>query len=181
MPPYVLTVLGGGSDGGELARLAVAAELPAGHRHLLITGPQMAPEEIAGLQEIADERTTVARSAPDVPELIAGAAAVVCMGGYNTVAELLVTDTPALVVPRSRRRQEQPRRALALAAVGALETRQITDIAADDITAWWRRAVTGRTVRDGLDLDGLAVVPPLAAALLRAAAPTPAEVSIHAV
>ncbi|APX33703.1 glycosyl transferase [Brachybacterium sp. P6-10-X1] len=181
VPPYVLTVLGGGSDGGELARLAVAAELPAGHRHLLITGPQMAPEEIAGLQEIADERTTVARSAPDVPELIAGASAVVCMGGYNTVAELLVTDTPALVVPRSRRRQEQPRRALALAAVGALETRQITDIAADDITAWWRRAVTGRTVRDGLDLDGLVVVPPLAAALLRAAAPTPAEVSIHAV
>ncbi|GAA1488752.1 glycosyltransferase family protein [Brachybacterium sacelli] len=180
-PPYVLTVLGGGSDGADLAHLAVTAELPAGHRHLLITGPQMASEEIAELQQLADERTTVVRSAPDVPELIAGAAAVACMGGYNTVAELLVTDTPALVVPRSRRRLEQPRRALALAAVGALETREIAALTAPDLTGWWHRAVTTVTPRDGIDLDGLTVVPQLAAALLEAAAPTPAEVSIHAV
>lgn len=179
--PFVLTVLGGGSDGTELARLAVRAEPPAAHRHLLITGPQMAPAEVTELQALAGERTTVVRTAPDAPELTAEAAAVLCMGGYNTIAELLVTDTPALVVPRSRRRQEQRRRAHALAAVGALETTEITDLAVADLTAWWDRAVTTRAPRDGVDLDGLSVVPPLAAELLAATASTPAEVSIHAV
>lgn len=183
-PPYVLTVLGGGSDGADLARLALRAEVPQGCRHLLVTGPQIPAEALEELRALADEATTVVRSAPDVPELIAEAAAVVCMGGYNTIAELLDTDTPALVVPRSRRRQEQPRRAEALAAVGALETRRIEELAPADITAWWARAVTTRTERTGLDLDGLEQVPRLAAALLdRSARPRPilSEVHSHAV
>ena len=183
-PPYVLTVLGGGSDGAELARLAVAARTPHGCRHLLVTGPQVPADALEELRTLADEATTVVRSAPDVPELIAGAAAVVSMGGYNTIAELLDTDTPALVVPRSRRRQEQPRRAEALAAVGALETRRIEDLTPEDITAWWARAVTSRAERTGIDLDGLEVVPRLAAALIASSArplPILPEVHSHAV
>ncbi|ATG50374.1 glycosyl transferase [Brachybacterium vulturis] len=187
-PPYVLTVLGGGSDGAEPARLAVSARLPAGHRHLLITGPQMPAqdiEEIRELAEIADRAagtegaTTVQRSAPDVPELIAEAASVVCMGGYNTIAEVMATDTPALVVPRYRRRQEQPRRARALAAVGALETCDPETLTAADLTAWWNRSVTDRTDRSHIDLDGLGVVPRLAAELLPASVPAHPEVSRH--
>ena len=183
-PPYVLTVLGGGSDGADLARLAVAARAPHGCRHLLVTGPQVPADALEELRTLADDATTVVRTAPDVPELIAGAAAVVSMGGYNTIAELLDTDTPALVVPRSRRRQEQPRRAEALAAVGALETRRIEDLAPSDITAWWARAVTTRTERTGIDLDGLEVVPRLAAALIASSArplPILPEVHSHAV
>jgi len=168
-PPYVLTVLGGGSDGAELARLAASASLPEGHRHLLITGPQMPAEDIAEIREVAArtiEATTVVRSASDVPELIAEAAAVVCMGGYNTMAEVMATDTPALVVPRTRRRQEQPRRAHALAAVGAVETCDPEFLRAEELSAWWARSVTGRTDRSHLDLDGLGLVPRLAADLL---------------
>ena len=169
--PFLLTVLGGGSDGADLARTALAARLPAGHRHLLVTGPQIPTAELEELHDLAAPGTTVVRTAPDVPELIAEAAAVVCMGGYNTVTELLATDTPALVVPRSQRRQEQPRRARALAAVGALDTGDAVQLTADDVTAWWARAVTARTPRTGLDLDGLAVVPRLAAELLGRPAP----------
>ena len=87
-------------------------------------------------------------------------------------------------MPRSRRRQEQPRRAEALAAVGALETRRIEDLTPEDITAWWARAVGTSTERTGLDLDGLEAVPHLAAALLeRPARPLPIlpEVHSHAV
>src|SRR5699024_7836236 len=126
-PPYVLPALGGGSAGAGPARLAAAAPLPEGHRHLRPPAPQRPAQDVAEIREVAaatSAATTVVRSAPDVPELIAEAAAVVCMGGYNTMAEVMATDTPALVVPRSRRRQEQPRRALALAAVGAVETRE---------------------------------------------------------
>ena len=181
-PPYVLTVLGGGSDGMELARLAAASRLPEGHRHLLITGPQMPERDIAEIRDLAaatSEATTVVRSAADVPELIAEAAAVVCMGGYNTMAEVMATDTPALVVPRSRRRQEQPRRALALAAVGAVETREAEAVTSAHIADWWSRAVTGRTDRSHIDLDGLGIVAQLAAGLLPAAVPTLPEVSRH--
>ena len=192
--PYMLTVLGGGSDGAALARLAVRSRPPRGHRHLLITGPQMPADEIAELRALAETAnraagaagaaaaegpTTVLRSAPDVPELIAEAASVVCMGGYNTLAEVMATTTPALVVPRTRRRQEQPRRAQALAAVGAVETREPHSLTAEDLTAWWDRSATTRTDRSGLDLGGLDVVPRLAAQLLPASVPAHPEVSRH--
>ena len=182
-PPYVLTVLGGGSDGAELARLAAAARLPEGHRHLLITGPQMPEAEIEEIRERAGragEATTVVRSASDVPELIAEAASVVCMGGYNTLAEVMATDTPALVVPRSRRRQEQPRRARALAVIGAVDTLDADSLTPEDITDWWARSVTGRTDRSAIDLDGLTTVAQLAAELLSTSAPTLTEVTRHA-
>ncbi|MCY7264595.1 glycosyltransferase, partial [Pseudomonas protegens] len=39
--------------------------------------------------------------------LVAGAQAVVSMGGYNTVCEILSFDKPALVVPRTVPREEQ--------------------------------------------------------------------------
>ena len=192
--PFVLTVLGGGSDGAALARLAARSRPPRGHRHLLITGPQMPADEIAELRALAETAnraagaagaaaaegpTTVLRSAPDVPELIAEAASVVCMGGYNTLAEVMATTTPALVVPRTRRRQEQPRRAQALAAVGAVETREPHSLTAEDLTAWWNRSATTRTDRSGLDLGGLDVVPRLAAQLLPASVPAHPEVSRH--
>ena len=164
--PYILTVLGGGSDGAELARVAAAAEPPAGHHHLLVTGPQMAEEDIAEVRSIARPGTSVVRSAADVPELIAEASAVVSMAGYNTLAELLVTSTPALVVPRTRRRQEQPRRARALAALGAVTTHGIDTLTPAAVTDWWRQAVATRCDRTGIDLGGLTVVPRLAAELL---------------
>ena len=133
--------------------------------------------ELAGR---AGEATTVVRSASDVPELIAEAASVVCMGGYNTLAEVMATDTPALVVPRSRRRQEQPRRARALAVIGAVDTLDADSLTPEDITDWWARSVTGRTDRSAIDLDGLTTVAQLAAELLSTSAPTLTEVTRHA-
>src|SRR5699024_697970 len=185
------------SDGAALARLAVRSRPPRGHRHLLITGPQMPDDEIAELRALAETAnrattahraagaaaaegtTTVLRSAPDVPELIAEAASVGCMGGSSALAEVMATTTPALVVPRTRRRQEQPRRAQALAAVGAVETREPHSLTAEDLTAWWNRSATTRTDRSGLDLGGLDVVPRLAAQLLPASVPAHPEVSRH--
>ena len=48
---------------------------------------------------------------------VVDASAVVSMGGYNSVAEILTTNTPALLVPRDRPRQEQLIRARALQAL----------------------------------------------------------------
>lgn len=167
--PFVLTVLGGGSDGFAVARRTVLAEIPAGHDHLVVTGPQMPEEQIEELRTLAGERTTVIRSTADVPRLIEESSAVVCMSGYNTSAEVLATSTPALMVPRASRREEQPRRAGALAAVGAVETIPLGELDSADVTAWFADAVTRRVDRSAIDIDGLAHVPELAARLVAAA------------
>ena len=158
--PYVLTMVGGGSDGGRIGLAAAQAALPAGHRHIILTGPQMPAEDH---QRILDavrtsghaEQIQVTRSAPHVPQLVRDAAAVVSMGGYNSLAEIMATTTPALIVPRSSRRQEQPRRAKALAAVGAVEAIGPDQLTPPTLSGWLTHAVSRRTTRDAVDLDGL--------------------------
>ena len=54
-------------------------------------------------------------------ELIAGAKAVVAMGGYNTYCEILSFDKPALIVPRVKPREEQLIRARRAAELGLVE------------------------------------------------------------
>lgn len=164
--PFVLTCLGGGSDGGSLASIAVDAEPPDGHRHLVVTGPQMDTEEFERLRERAGATTTVIRHCDDIPGLVAAADAVVCMGGYNTLAELMATDTPALVVPRKGHRAEQPRRAFALAAAGAVDALTIDSLDAEVLTAWFARHTGRRADRSHIDLTGLVTVPRLAAELI---------------
>ena len=54
-------------------------------------------------------------------ELVAGATAVVAMGGYNTYCEILSFDKPGLIVPRVAPRQEQLIRARRAAELGLIE------------------------------------------------------------
>ncbi|WGP05662.1 glycosyltransferase [Bacillus subtilis] len=171
---FVLTCLGGGSDGGSLASIAVDAQPPDGHRHLIVTGPQMDTEEFDRLRVRAGATTTVIRHHQDIPGLVASAEAVVCMGGYNTLAELMATDTPALVVPRKGHRAEQPRRAFALAAAGAVDAHTIDSLDAEVLSEWFAGRVGRPTDRSHIDLSGLTTVPRLAAELIadaRAEAP----------
>jgi predicted glycosyltransferase len=167
--PFVLTCLGGGSDGGSLASIAVEAEPPDGHRHLIATGPQMDTEEFDRLRARAGATTTVIRHHKDIPGLVASAEAVVCMGGYNTLAELMATDTPALVVPRKGHRAEQPRRAFALAAAGAVDALTIDSLDAVVLSEWFAGQVGRFADRSHIDLTGLTTIPRLAADLIAVA------------
>jgi len=54
-------------------------------------------------------------------DLVAGAKAVVAMGGYNTYCEILSFDKPALVVPRTVPREEQLIRARRAAELGLID------------------------------------------------------------
>jgi predicted glycosyltransferase len=58
---------------------------------------------------------------PDMDEVLAGAQAVVSMAGYCTVAEILASGKPALLVPRAAPREEQLNRARRLAAAGRVD------------------------------------------------------------
>ena len=164
--PYVLTMVGGGSDGADLCRVAAQAPLPDGYRHVVVTGPQMPGPERAAIEALAGPRTRVVGSVPDGLATIRRAAAVVSMAGYNTVCEVMSTATPALLVPREVPRLEQTIRARGLAGAGAVDVVRGCDLTPHRLGVWIAGAVAGRQHRGGLDLDGLAAVPALAAELL---------------
>lgn len=168
--PYVLTMVGGGSDGEALASAAAAATLPSGVRHLVVTGPQMDPAARSRVFAHAGPGVDVLPEVPDGLACITGAQAVLTMGGYNTITEILSTDSPALVVPRVRPRAEQLIRAQGLASVGALDMLHPDHLSAESVSAWLRSALTDRalgrrqhTARARLGTAGLARVGELAA------------------
>lgn len=168
--PCLLTTVGGGSDGGRLALAAARAAVPAGHRHLIVTGPQMPEVDVEKLERIADPATTtIVRFLPGLNDLIGHTAGVICMGGYNSVAEVLATDTPALVVPRAARREEQRIRAAAVAAAGGVEKLDPLDVTPERLSAWMHGAVDRRVSRAHLDLDGLRTVGRIAGEMLEVA------------
>lgn len=167
--PYVLCTVGGGQDGGELARTFAATPPPDGHDGVVVCGPFMAAEDRAAIHEHgnANPRMRVLDFVPDLHRLIADAAAVVSMAGYNSVCEVLATDRPALLVPRSRPRAEQLIRAQRLVELGLADLLPLDALHADALGTWCRAAVgTGPVSRDGIDLDGLRRIPDIAHELL---------------
>jgi predicted glycosyltransferase len=118
---YVLATVGGGADGFEvLASFVEALRLePLPCPAVVVTGPLMPYEEVERLEELARGLgIRVWRFRPNLDALIARARAVVCMAGYNTVAEVMRARKPALLVPRVRPISEQLLRAQELGRLG---------------------------------------------------------------
>ena len=164
--PYLLTMVGGGHDGAELCRIAAQAEVPDGMRHVVVAGPQMSGGERAEIEALAGPRTEVLDEVPEGLLAIRSAEAVACMGGYNTVCEVLSTDRPALVVPREAPRQEQLIRARSLARTGAVDMLRTRDLSTESLGRWFAEHATGTVDRRHLRRDGLAEVARQAAGLI---------------
>lgn len=164
--PYVLTTAGGGSDGGPLVEAAASAQVPGGHDHIVVAGPQLDEERFARAQALAGPSTTVVRSCPGLAHRIREAAAVVAMGGYNTVCEILATSAPALIVPREKPRLEQTIRARALSRASAIDTARQEAATPDLLSQWLAGAVRSRTDRSHVELGGLAAAARAATRLL---------------
>ena len=171
--PFILTTAGGGSDGITLLRAAAQARVPDGYRHVVVTGPQLDAALFHQVAQAAGPRTVVRRSWPGMSRHIQQAAAVISMAGYNTVSEVLASDTPSLLVPRETPRLEQFIRATALKEAGAIDLLRVTDLSVaaleDRLTELLRDRDAARQQLMGrrrLRLDGLATVPLLAAELV---------------
>jgi predicted glycosyltransferase len=131
---YVLVTTGGGVDGFELLEAVLSAiptqpllNLP----FVMVAGPMMAGDRVDRLRELAGElvQTQIFEYRSDMVSLLAGARAVVSMAGYSTVAEIVGSGKPALLVPRSFPSREQLNRARRWAAEGRVALLEPGDLA----------------------------------------------------
>lgn len=163
-----LCLVGGGQDGFELASAFARAALPAGASAIVVTGPFMPADERERLDRLAGRRgdLRVLRFVDDPGALLRAADRVVCMGGYNTVCELLHLGRPALVVPRIRPRLEQRIRAERLAARGVLDVLHPDWLTPAALGSWLSRPLAPRAhPSEIVELDGLRRLPALLADL----------------
>jgi predicted glycosyltransferase len=97
---------------------------------------------------------------PDLQSWLGAADAVVCMGGYNTVSEVLVRGTPAVCVPRTVPRSEQLIRARALGSLGLLQVVEPERLNGAtlrrevDVALTRSRPALARAARKALSFDG---------------------------
>jgi predicted glycosyltransferase len=123
--PYLLVTTGGGGDGEALIEWVLRAYehdalLP--YPALLVLGPFMQPERQAEFMDRAArlKRVDVITFHSHLEALVARAAGVVAMGGYNTFCEVLSLNKRALIVPRTEPRLEQFIRASRAADLGLI-------------------------------------------------------------
>ena len=123
--PYLLITPGGGRDGAELVDLVISTytqnqSLP--YHAVIVLGPFMHADDRQRFHARAEEMSSVTLFDfhSRMESLIAGAAGMITMGGYNTFCEILSFDKPALVFPRTVPRTEQLIRCLRAEELGIL-------------------------------------------------------------
>lgn len=173
---FILATAGGGGDGSSLMRQILAAKEEAPGRILplvMLLGPFMSSRDRAEITHRAKRLTdvTVLDFDNHIETIMQRATAVVGMCGYNTFCEILSFDKRALLVPRTRPRQEQLIRAKRAAEYGMmdmLDPDEASDprLMASALEALPKRA---RPSRSGYraDLDGLARIGKTLARTLR--------------
>lgn len=121
----VLVTVGGGEDGDRVLSSYVEGwhgdrQLPAsGVKTLLLCGSELNEVNRRHVVNAAVNSNLIVRDfSDDMMAYMDAADVVVCMGGYNTVCELLTLRKPAVVVPRARPVAEQWIRAERMAAMG---------------------------------------------------------------
>ena len=161
--PYLLVTPGGGGDGDGMIDWVLRAYecgSPPPLNALLVFGPFMQPEIQAQFQLRVNALQRVKAIIFDthLEPLMASAAGIVAMGGYNTYCEILSFDKPGLIIPREVPRMEQlvrARRAEELGLVTMLRDNgeRNPEIMAEALRRLPHRPVPSKSFIPGL-LDG---------------------------
>ncbi|MCA9300482.1 MAG: hypothetical protein KDA28_15535, partial [Phycisphaerales bacterium] len=129
-----------------------------------VTGPLMEGEDRALLHAMAGHRPDIRliEFVTDPQPLMCCAERVICMGGYNTVCEVLAFQKRALIVPRVRPRREQIIRAERLASMGLVEMLHPDDLTGDALSTWMHTSNGPVAPADAaLDFNGARRLPEL--------------------
>jgi predicted glycosyltransferase len=125
--PFLLVTTGGGGDGAELVDAVLAAYERFAERlpwpAVVVYGPFLPTRQRAAFEHRAAHlsRVTTLTFHEHLENLMAHAAAVVCLGGYNTFCEVLSLAKRSLIVPRVTPRAEQLLRAEAAQKLGLVQ------------------------------------------------------------
>jgi predicted glycosyltransferase len=169
----VLVTAGGGQDGKALFDTALQATQDRDWFDfdcLLVGGPLMDPSDRDELQERASssDRVHFIDFADEMTDFIGAADAVVSMGGYNSVCEILSLERPAIIVPRVEPRREQLIRADRLSRLGLVQMIHPSDLSAGRLHAELNVALAEKqNGHPRLPLDGLEGVEREVSQLLR--------------
>jgi predicted glycosyltransferase len=140
----VLATSGGGEDGRQLLEAFIKASRNAPWQAVAVAGPMTPDEVYKSLQaQAAKSNVTLLRFVPRLSALFDSIDALVCMGGYNTLAEAVSQGIPTVCVPRTEPRTEQLIRALAFERLGLLETIRPQKNIAQPLRVAIERALTG--------------------------------------
>lgn len=159
----LLLTVGGGEDGYRLLStyMTGAALSASPHRALIVCGPEMRAEQRRQLRTQAARHTHIIIDdfSDDMMGLMDAADLVLCMGGYNTVCELLTLRKRALLVPRTRPVQEQWIRAQRLQSLGLFRALHPDRLTPEQLTEAIDTEFERGNVRSHqlyqIDLDGL--------------------------
>ena len=109
--PFILMMGGGGRDAFPIAKAFVEAVPIVGRKldlgAVLLTGPNMSTADREALRARAPQSVQIEAGLGNATEWIRRASAVVTMGGYNSLCEVLKWRKKTLVVPRSGPSAEQ--------------------------------------------------------------------------
>ncbi len=169
--PQVVVTMGGGEDGEQRLDDYLAAIGPrrAPWDTVLVLGPLLDRGAARRLKQKGRSipGVTVHTFHHDMPRLLSESDAVVAMAGYNTVAEILQSGLPAVLLPRTMPRVEQLLRARELERLGL--ARCLVDPEPRELRAAVASAVSQtRSPRITPPLDGATVFAQRAAELLGA-------------
>ncbi|MDX6579233.1 MAG: hypothetical protein QOJ47_782 [Gaiellales bacterium] len=119
--PSVLATAGGGEDGFAILEAFIEAASGADWRAIVVAGSQSSPERRQQLREAAERAGVVYHTfVRGLDAWFDAVDCLVCMGGYNTIAEALSRGTPTVCVPRVVPRTEQLIRAEAFSRLGLM-------------------------------------------------------------
>ena len=121
-----------------------------------IVGPHMPEETLHEVKQSPIKNTIVERMRPDLPSLISRARLSISQAGYNTVAEVLSCNTPAIFVPfEGGDETEQRIRADLLAKRGAVEVVYEDELDSRTLAKAITRALKDQTKKPlKIDLNG---------------------------
>jgi predicted glycosyltransferase len=161
--PQIVCSIGAGKceSGHHLVEAVIAAagllrnELP--HHFEIFTGPFMPDADYARLAGKAAEfaNVTLSRFTPDLPGEMRRADLSVSMGGYNTIMDVLAANVRALVYPEvGNGDNEQRVRAAKLAAMGAIEMLETSELIPDLLATRITGALNKPASKISLDMNG---------------------------
>jgi predicted glycosyltransferase len=185
--PIVLATTGGGEDGFALLEAFITAAAGAPWRGVAIAGPMTPEDDLERLHAQAARAGVILHPfVPRLPTLFASLETLVCMGGYNTLAEAASHAVPTVCVPRVAPRSEQLIRARAFERLGLLRLLHPDELAPASLGAAvgdmraTPRAVVRERVEGSLNFDGARVAAQELLALARAENPVGAGLAIAA-